>query len=513
MSGILTLTLPTSDYTSRDFDSWVLELRSKVSVAFPAWTDFSKPNFGNILLEMFAHTLDSLNFYQDQQFRETRVIFARLRSSMIALGKNFGYVLPGATVASADLEITFADGITRGGDLIIPKGTAVQTADASTQFEVTADKTIASGSIQATGVGAENASVQHDSISAPGTPGFQFPLAASPYVDGSASVVFGVDTWSAVADFYTAGPTNKVFRVDVDDQRRATLVFGDGTNGAIPSGAGVVTYKTGGGASGNVEANSLVVFRDGNRFVTAHGEAVTLTVRNPSGAGGGVDEMSVEEARVAIPAFVRTAGARSVTHQDFEDNARKVRGVARAMLLTADDVNSIAENTGELYIVPVGGGLPSSNLKTQVLNFILASYPPTLTFQLSMQNPVLQILSFSARVFLNRNVAHVDARAAIETALVNFFSLLNANGSPNTQIDFGFKVRTTIMPPGSVEGVLPWSDFFDAVRNAVTPTGVRVLREVDKNTFTPGADVLIPDTSLPVLGSVVLVDAETGASF
>lgn len=513
MAGSITITRPTDDYTSRDFDSWILELRARVASAFPVWTDFSKPSFGNILLEMMAHTLDVASYYQDQQFRETRVIFARLRSSMIALGKNFGFVLPGATVSTVDLEITFAESVTRGGDLVIPKGTVVQTADATVTFELTADARIPAGEIQVTGVAAENASEQNEPFVASGAAAFSFPLGASPYVDGSARVTVGVDTWTEVTDFYTSGPTDKVFRVDVDDQRRATIVFGDGVNGAIPNGTGQTTYKIGGGSSGNVESNQLVVFRDGNRFVTEHGESVTLTVRNPADAGGGVDEMSVEEARVAIPAFVRTAGQRSVTHQDFEDNARRVRGVARAMLLTSDDTNLIDENTGELYIVPVGGGLPSTQLKNDVLAFIQHNYPPTLTFQLSVENPTLQILSFSARVFLNRNVAHEDARAAVETALSNFFSLLNADGSPNRQIDFGFKVRTEVMPPGSSSAVLPWSDIFNAVRDAETPTGVRVFRSVDKNTFTPGADVVIPDTSFPVLGSVNLVDADTNALF
>jgi hypothetical protein len=510
---VSTITLPSPDFTSRDFDAWIIELRARKNSAFPAWTDDTTPNYGNILLELFAHTLDVASFYQDQQFRETRVVFARLRSSMIALGKNFGFILPGATPSTADLTIAFVDGAARAQPLTIPKGTVVQTADASVSFETLADATIPAGAIQVTGVSAENAFQQLDSFVAPGTPGFQFTLSATPHVDGSDVVKIGPDVWSAVTDFYTSGPTDKVFRVDVDDQARGTLVFGDGVNGAIPSGAGTDTYKTGGGSSGNVDPNTLTVFRDGNRFPTTSGENVALSVRNPSAAGGGVDAMTVEEARVAIPAFVRTAGQRSVTHQDFEDNALKVRGVARAMLLTADDVNTIPENTGQLYIVPVGGGLPSGALKAQVLAFILGSFPPTVTFQLSMADPVLQILSFSARVYLNRNVARADARAAIENALANFFSLLNADGTPNTQIDFGFKVRTQVMPPGSIQAILPWSSFFDVIATATTPAGVKVLREVDKNSVTPGLDVVIPDVNFPVLGSVTLFDADAGVSF
>ena len=85
--AIQTITQRADDFTNRDFDSWIIELRSRATTAFPGWTDFNVPNFGNMLLELFAHTLDVLSFTQDQQFRETRITFARLRRSMILLGR------------------------------------------------------------------------------------------------------------------------------------------------------------------------------------------------------------------------------------------------------------------------------------------------------------------------------------------------------------------------------------------------------------------------------------------
>ena len=113
-----TITARATDFTDRDFDSWVVELRSRAQVAYPNWTDYNRANFGNIFLELFAHTLDVVSFYQDQQYLETRVVFARLRRSMIALGKNVGFRLPGATRATVDLEFTFADGVARDTDLV-----------------------------------------------------------------------------------------------------------------------------------------------------------------------------------------------------------------------------------------------------------------------------------------------------------------------------------------------------------------------------------------------------------
>lgn len=510
-----TITQQAQDFTNRDFDSWIIELRSRASTAFPGWTDFNTPNFGNILLEMFAHTLDVLSFTQDQQYLETRIVFARLRRSMIALGKNVGFELPGPVVSTVDLEITFADGLARTTDLIIPKGTVIKTLDLAedVEFDLVADVTIAAGFIQTTTAGAENARERTDTFVADGTPEQTVQLGTTPFVDGSATVTVGAFTFTEVDNFLQSGPTDKHFVVDVDEDNRATLRFGDGINGEAPSGAATVVYKTGGGADGNVDANTLVDFRDGNRFDTVGFETVQLTVRNPLAAAGGVDRMSVEEARVAIPASLRTTGSRSVTQLDFEDNARKVRGVARAMMLTSDDDPSIPENSGLLFIVPVGGGLPSAALKTEVFDFINSDFPPTLTFTFSVEDPTLLIVSIVATVFLNIGVTEPEARTAVEDAYDAFFALLNANGSQNTQIDFGFKVRTLVMPPGSTIAELPFSDLFNVIRDATKPDGTRVFRKVDEDLFTPADDVLLTDREFPVVGSITLTNGDTALPF
>jgi len=510
-----TITQQSQDFTSRDFDSWVLELRARTSTAFPGWTDFNTPNFGNILLEMFAHTLDVLSFTQDQQYLETRIVFARLRRSMIALGKNVGFELPGATVSTVDLELTIADGIARATDLIVPKGTVIKTTDLAedVEFDLTADATIPAGLIQITTAAAENARERIDAFVADGTPEQAVQLGSIPYVDESAIVVVGAFTFIEVDSFLQSGPTDKHFVVSADQDNRATVRFGDGINGEAPSGAANVTYKTGGGSDGNVDANTLDEFRDTNRFDTVGLETVQLLVRNPLAASGGVDRMSVEEARVAIPASLRTIGNRSVTQTDFEDNARKVRGVARAMMLTSDNDPSIPENSGLLFIVPVGGGLPSAALKTEVEDFINSDFPPTLTFTFSVEDPTLLIISIAATVFLNQGVTEPEARTAIEESYDSFFALLNSDGSQNTQIDFGFKIRTNVMPPGSGIGELPFSDLFNALRDATKPDGTLALRKVDEDTFTPTNDVLLADREFPVLGSITLTNGDTLAPF
>lgn len=507
-----TITRPTGKYTDNDFDSWIVFGRQLASAAFPGWTDFNTPNNGNILLEAMAHLLDAGNYRQDQQHLERFATFLRQRSSAISLGKNVAFRLPGTKVASVDLEITFIDGQPRISNLVIPKGTQVTNSEGDVVFETTADLTIPAGSIQGT-VSARNSTEHTEPFVAPGTPTFKFPLGSTPYVDGSAVVKVGVDTYAEVDDFLRSGPTDKVFRMDVDDQFRATAVFGQGTNGVIPTGSGTITYQTGGGAAGNLDFNQLIVFPNGNRFTSLSGEPVLVSVRNPSKSAGGVNAMTVEEFREAIQAYFRTVGKRSVASQDFADNAKKFRGVARAVMLTSDDDAGIPENNGKLYIVPVGGGLASSQFKTDLLNFIKTNYPPTTTFKFTVNDPSLKIISVSATVYLTVGIDGPTARAAIEQALDDFFSLQDADGVENPQIDFGFTIRKKRQPTGSVQAVLPWSDLFDVLVDAVTPSGLKVLRSVSKTSFSPANDINLNDTEFPVLGSIQLIDGDTGLAF
>ena len=58
------------DYTDRDYASAVVRLRDLARTVFPEWTDFSRVNFGNFLLNAFAWGLDNLSFYLDASARE-----------------------------------------------------------------------------------------------------------------------------------------------------------------------------------------------------------------------------------------------------------------------------------------------------------------------------------------------------------------------------------------------------------------------------------------------------------
>jgi hypothetical protein len=61
-------------------------------------------------------------------------------------------------------------------------------------------------------------------------------------------------SWTRVKSLRRAGPDERVFTVSVEDDGTTEVRFGDGSRGQRPPAGSTltVTYKTGGGASGNV---------------------------------------------------------------------------------------------------------------------------------------------------------------------------------------------------------------------------------------------------------------------
>lgn len=102
-------TLPESvDYTDKDFDALRARLIALIKSVFPDWTDFDVASFGNLLVELYAYVGDVLTFYQDNLARESRLVTATQRKSVMALAKMLGYRLHGAQAATAEVWLQLA---------------------------------------------------------------------------------------------------------------------------------------------------------------------------------------------------------------------------------------------------------------------------------------------------------------------------------------------------------------------------------------------------------------------
>ncbi|MGB7539429.1 MAG: putative baseplate assembly protein [Anaerolineales bacterium] len=130
--------------------------------------------------------------------------------------------------------------------------------------------------------------------------------------------------WDEVSTLYGQNDRARVYTIRIDDEKTATVRFGDGQTGTrLPSGKKnlVVRYRQGIGVDGNVKAGSLTTALDKPVGVKS--------VTNPIAAGGGSDPETLSQARTNAPTTVRTLG-RIVSLSDFEDAARAYAGIAKA---------------------------------------------------------------------------------------------------------------------------------------------------------------------------------------
>lgn len=120
--------------------------------------------------------------------------------------------------------------------------------------------------------------------------------------------------WTPQLDLLSSGPEDQHFTVEMNDERRAELRFGDGRCGRQPGPgmAFLATYRIGNGPSGNVggEAISHIVVRRGSR------PSIT-GVRNPLAAMGGQPPETLEEVRQLAPHAFRKRQQRAVIADDY----------------------------------------------------------------------------------------------------------------------------------------------------------------------------------------------------
>lgn len=495
-----------TDYTDKDLASIRARLYALVASVFPEWTDENVANFGNVLVELYAFVGDVLTFYQDRQAAESRITTATQRRSLIALSKLLGFTPPGASAARVDVTLSLAS--VAEADVVVEAGTVIRTTDvtAPVAFQLLESVTIPAGLTSAAGT-AENSASAVDTFESTGAPNQDITLAQTPYLDASAVVSAADGAYEQVDNFLASTALDHHYVVTVDQNDRARLRFGNGVTGSIPAPGTIrVDYKTGGGSAGAVPAGALKVIE--GAFFDAEQNPVQLSVTNLARPSGGTDRMANATIRVRAPASVR-APVNSIGREDFEINALRLASVARALMVSSDEDPTVPENTGNLYIIPVGGGALTFTQAAEVLHQVTVVYPAPLTFAVNVFGPVYRTVDVAARVSRRAGYAPATVRANIEATLRAWFAVESEGGAPNANVDFGANYRNA---DGEPDPRLPWSDLFNVVRDT---TGVRRIDPRADGFLLNGArdDVALASAEFPQLGAVSLVDAETGVAF
>jgi len=494
------------DYTDKDFDAIVARLNNLLAGVYPDWTDHTAASFGNILKELFAFVFDYLGFYQDNQAKESRLTDLELRENAIKIARMLGFATPGASAASADILVTL-DKVPLA-DVVFSDGQEVRTrdVDAPARFQFIGELTIPAGTDPPQAfVTVENSANYEEDFQSTGLTDQEFRLSGAPYLDDSLVVLAGNGAYTLVDSHLDSGALDRHVVVSVDASHRANLRFGDGVTGAIPVGLISAQYKTGGGRAGNVEANTIT--RIDGSFTDELGNPVQVSVNNPTRASGGTDRMSTEQIKLRAPRSVRVSD-RTVALDDYEIGAEAVQGVARALMLTADQAPGIPENRGFLYVIPVGGGLPTSVLKDLVLEAVTVTKPNTVTFRVEVVDPLYATFDFDITLFRKPGFTPSQVGNNVRAKMAEFFQLENLDGTPNEKIGFGFAGKQA---DGTPAREIPLMGELLAEVVAAS-TGVRKIGDRPQDFTINGshADAPLELYEFPVLGVITLRDGDTG---
>ena len=333
---------PELDYTSRDFTAIRAQLVGLAKGIMPEWsTAGESPDFGTLLIELFAYMGDTLNFYIDRTASEAFLATAIKPTSVMYIADMLGYIPIGQHAASVTLTFSMNESLDPDHPLptvTLPKGTRVHNApdnaNALIVFE-TQEALILNP-------GEEKQIFATEGITAPGdillgtshgVPNADFALPDTGVIYGTVDVItvegFQTVKWSHVSDISLARPSQAAFTTYQDDLARTHVVFGDNAAGRIPSVNSQVYahYRFGvGAAANNLGQGDLTTI-----IPPPDVSIIDVAVTNDKAPIGGSDPESVESIRFSVPRAGARIRNRAVTLSDYADLAMQVPGVSKSV--------------------------------------------------------------------------------------------------------------------------------------------------------------------------------------
>jgi uncharacterized phage protein gp47/JayE len=492
------------DYTSRDYVGYRTSLLNYASQVMPSWTSRSPADFGVVMVELFSYLGDIISFYQDRIQDESFLATATLRSSVMAIAQQLGYVPYTAQPATG--AVAFSPTPTLTSPLVVPAGTQVISAfqpalDAPVFYETQSDVTVPAYTTPVPAVAVQvtegrtqgsrpvtlypatqlapavTAKVE-DLGTSNGRPAQAFPLAKTPALLSTVRVILddgtGGTEWTPANDFLLSLPTDQIFTVYTDDNGTTWVTFGDGTNGAIPPNGMKVTanYRVGGGTYGNLPANSVV-------DLAAAIPGVQIAAAGGSSAmTGGADPESLDQIRANAPRAFRVQG-RAVALSDYADLALNVQGVA--------DAKAVGTSNTAVSIYVIG---PNNTALSQYQRDAIAAYVQPLSLAgvtVTVFNGTLVPITIGTNgAPLQIGVLPRYRRQNVILAVTQAVQALFAPGL----VSFGSRVSL--------------SHLYETIQSTpgVDWATVNIMARGDLPLSTGLADILCRDWEIPVAGSI-----------
>lgn len=430
------------DYTARDYDSLRNELVQVVKQRIPNWNPddvSSTSDFGLALVEAFAYAGDLLSYYIDRALNEAAVQTATQKNTLLNFAELFGYRVSGPSPAYVYLQFTN----TSAAAIDIPAGTQVQVPISVGNYTSAYFETISDYPGLAAGANTTIAAVEGKTIGN-GVDAYgyvlpislgtatqyayqEFPIPSTGVIGDSVKVYVGqagsFTNWTYVDTLIEYGPDNTVYTTKMDETGTITVIFGDGVNGAVPSGTVSALYKTSVGVAGNIQAvttQAYPTYIPGQGYDIPSNYGLSYTI--PSDAFGGTDGENLSSLRTALQSTLAVRN-RAVTLEDYKNLAVGLYGVGRA------NAESSVYNSVTVYVQPFNDGSTTPGLvsgtptaswyaiQTQVSNLLKSRCPATTTVTVSP--PTYTSIDLTVNVTIDNAYKQRDVKIEVAKVLLD----------------------------------------------------------------------------------------------
>ena len=355
------------------------------------------------------------------------------------------YVIP-VTTGQIRLAASIAAAIAGSYVVLIDAGTGTHTAKKwSFQIETYQEKFVDS-----TIVGTSDGSAFQE-----------FPLNGMDILEDTINIsVNGVSGWTAVDSFVYGNASSKNYRILYNSDGTCKLLFGDGQYATIPVGDIDVAYSVGGGSGSNVSSlNRIINYVGGSTDISGVSNFVTFS--------GGADFEDLETAKILAPMALKTRD-RFVTVEDGESLALNYGGISKVVVNKCVYGNLSAQ----VIIIPTGGGLPSSALKSALQDYLISKtilgiidvrvedptyVPISVTSSMKLisgynWSNVLPYYTLACRLFFSERGTEIQTKY-INDGIASAIVLINAEWS----VSFGSADYTQISKLLSTDNFIPLS--------------------------------------------------------
>jgi hypothetical protein len=517
------MAVSTLNYVTKDYASIRENLLKQIGIITKGrYTNLNESDPLITIIELYMSMVDNMLFYQDMMVQELYLPTAKQRRNVINLMRLIGYEFRGTAAATATITLNIMPNTFPVYPVTIKKGTQFAATSALTNkqllFTSTTEGKIFSASDQKI-IPLIQGAIKTESFTADGAASYKIRLSDNKIEKNSLIVKIdetnvnntSLVPWSKVETFYNSNSTDTVYKVQIDEFSKASIIFGDGIFGKIPvNGAKIyVEYIATDGSDGNIGQNAIISIISGYPYIyDGANKPAQLSIRTSTGSAGGEDPESIEEAKEAGLGQLFSQ-RRALTREDFLHLTEAISGVDKAIAWGETEESSpdyrlmnlvklvfFSEKYADMYYNPASLSSYKSLRDNVVKPQLLEKVP--ITTKLSFIDPVIVDIFMWLQIGVDTTRYDPTIVAdEVKSSLLDFYSFSNTH--------FGQDIRLSDIhkTASAVDGV----SWVRINRLHTTPNGA-----LPDTAVIPPIDLVLEKWKLPTVMDISIKPSEVAST-